>query len=147
MPETPAEEIRRAASLEQEAVTPASSVLCLWPPHRRAEAGRIATMAIVCLHRGRIATVGELTSQTAQDITDIANAGGAVVGEIRRVLAACGLSLKGDAEAVETQARVLVLTRAGVRKPEAFRFARQSWPTGEIAPGVTLTVAGGESRG
>jgi hypothetical protein len=102
-------------------------------------------MAITSLRRGRIATVGDLTSLTAQDITDIRHAGAAVAEEIRQVLAIHGLALKDDdgITAGDLQARMRVLAGAGLRRAPALRFARRSWPSGEIAPGVVLTVTGG----
>ena len=131
-------------------ITPGSPVSDLWPPDRCGYAGRMGTVAMGCLRRARVGTVGELTGKTAQDITEIRQAGPAVVGEIRRVLKPHGLDLKGGGglPAGEEAARVRVLARAGMRKPQALRFARDSWPSGEIAPGVTLTIgelAGGTS--
>ena len=41
---------------------------------------------------------------------------------------------------VEIARRMGVLTRAGVTVALAAAFARESWPSGEIAPGITLTV-------
>ncbi len=43
-------------------------------------------------------------------------------------------------EAAAIPARARLLGHAGLRRSAALRFARQSWPSGEIAPGVTLTV-------
>jgi hypothetical protein len=125
------------------AITPGSPVRDLWPPDRGGYAGRMGTVAMACLRRARVGTVGELTGKTAQDIDDIRQAGPAVVGEIRRVLAVHGLDLKaggGLAPAVAA-ARARVLMRAGLKLGPARRFARESWPSGQIAPGVTLTVA------
>jgi hypothetical protein len=104
----------------------------------------MGTIAITCLRRGGIATVGELTGKTPQDIADLKRAGTAVVGEVRRVLAVHGLSLKEDDTSARTEvlARARVLTRAGLARSPALRFARESWPSGEIAPGVVLTVTG-----
>jgi hypothetical protein len=72
-----------------------------------------------------------------------------VVGEIRRVLAGQGLALKDDDGTTPAQerARMQVLMRAGLRRAAALRFARESWPAGEIAPGVVLTVTGGDGHG
>ncbi len=129
-------------------ITLDSPVHHLWPPDRRASAGRIGTMAVTSLRRGRIVTVGDLTRQTEQDITDIRLAGAAVAEEIRQVLAIHGLHLKGDdgITAAVLHARMRVLAVAGLRRSAALRFARRSWPSGEIAPGVVLTVTG-EGRG
>jgi hypothetical protein len=128
---------------ETEPVTPGSPVRALWPAVRGGQGARIGTKAMTCLRRYRVATVGELTAMTALDVDDIAGIGAAGVTEVRRVLRLHGLSLKDDdgTTAAQEQARVRVLTRAGLRRPLALRFARQSWPAGEIAPGVTLTVA------
>ena len=124
---------------ELPAISPGSPVSDLWSPGRR---GRMGTVAMGCLRRAKIGTVGELTAMSALDITEIRQAGAAVVGEIRRVLKPHGLALKGDDGAGdgEVLARVRVLAKAGMRRPQALRFARGSWPSGEIAPGVVLTV-------
>lgn len=134
---------------ELPAITAGSPVRHLWPPDRRGAAARTGTMAITCLRRGGIGTVGELTARTALDIADIRGMGAATVAEVRWVLARQGLSLKGDdgITAAEEQARVRVLMRAGLRRSPALRFARESWPYGEIAPGVVLAVAGEAGRG
>jgi hypothetical protein len=125
-------------------VTPGSPVRDLWPPDRGGYAGRMGTIAMTCLRRDRITTVGELTAKTALDIGGIRYAGAAVVGEIRRVLAGQCLALKDDDGTTPAQerARTQVLMRAGLRRAAALRFAREHWPCGEIAPGVTLTVTG-----
>jgi hypothetical protein len=123
-------------------ITPGSPVRDLWPPERGGYAGRMGTIAQGCLQRARVGTVGELTAMSALDITEIRQAGAAVVGEIRRVLRPHGLDLK-DGEGVapaEAAARARILARAGLRRPHALRFARDLWPSGEIAPGVVLTV-------
>lgn len=135
-----------------ETITPATPVRYLWPADR-GERGRVAARAISCLRRaevttaGKIATVGDLTARTARDIGEIPGAGAATVAEVRRVLAARGLSLKDDGtEAVMIPARARFLAHAGMRRSAALRFARESWPSGEIAPGVLLTVTG-DGRG
>ncbi|HMH90016.1 MAG TPA: DNA-directed RNA polymerase subunit alpha C-terminal domain-containing protein [Streptosporangiaceae bacterium] len=129
-------------------ITPASPVRLLWPPGRHGYAGRMGTIAMNCLRRSGIGTVGELTAMTPLDIADLNRAGTAVVGEVRRALDANGLSLKDDdaPARAEVQARARVLTRAGLARSPALRFARECWPSGEIAPGVVLTVTG-EGRG
>jgi hypothetical protein len=106
-------------------ITPGSPVRDLWAPRRPGIPGRIGAKAMTGLRRARVGTVAELTGMTALEVDDIPGIGAAGVTEVRRVL---------------------VLTRAGVRRPVALRFARESWPSGEIAPGVTLTVAG-DGRG
>jgi hypothetical protein len=127
-------------------IGPSAPARHLWPADRTAR-GRAGTRAISCLRHGGIATVGELAAATARDIGDIPGAGAATVAEVRRVLARHGLALKDDGtEAAEIPARARVLAHAGLRRSAALRFARESWPSGEIAPGVVLTVAG-ESRG
>jgi hypothetical protein len=122
-------------------VTPGSPVRDLWPPER--ERGRMGTMAVTCLRRARIGTVGELTAITALEVADIRGSGAATVAEVRRALARRGLSLRDDdgTTGAEVDARVGVLVRAGLRRGVALRFARESWPAGEIAPGLVLTVA------
>lgn len=131
-----------------ETITPGTPVRYLWPLVHRGDSGNIGTRAMTCLRRGQIGTVGELTAMTAEDIDDIRLAGPAVVEEIRRVLAAHGRSLKGDnwVSPADLQARMRVLAKTGLRRPAAMRFARRFWPSGEIAPGVVLTVTG-DGRG
>lgn len=128
-------------------IGPATPTRHLWPLDR-AKRGNAGTRAVNCLVRGKVWTVGELCAKTPLDVLDIPQAGPKVLEEVRRALAARGLSLKDDdgltASAVE--ALVRRLTVAGLTRPSALRFARESWPSGEIAPGITLTVEvpGGE---
>lgn len=120
------------------AVDLSAPVRCLWPAEREAT----ATKAITCLRRHGIATVGDLTASSVPDITDMRNAGPAVLAEVRATLAEHGLSLRGDNGVTqeEIEARARRLMRGGMRRAPALRFARQAWPEGEIAPGVRLTV-------
>ena len=127
---------------EPETIALDSPVRDLWPSCLSGQAGRIAAKARTCLWRARVATVGELTKMTEKDLADIPLVGPQVTGEVRRVLALHGLALADDGGFAETQARVRVLMRAGVRRPQALRFARESWPAGEIAPGVRIEVTG-----
>lgn len=133
---------------ETEPVTPDSPVRHLWPAVRRGHSARTGTTVIIRLRRAEIATVGDLTAMSALDVDDIPGIGAAGVTEVRRVLAAAGLRLKGDdgTTAAEELARVRRLMRAGLHRPAALRFARGPWPAGEIAPGVVLTVAGGDGH-
>lgn len=123
-----------------ETVTPGSPVRDLWPSCLPGQDGRIAAKARTCLWRARVATVGELTAMTEKDLADIPLVGPQAIGEVVRVLALHGLALADDGGFAETQARVRVLMVAGVRRPQAQRFARESWPAGEIAPGVRIEV-------
>jgi len=120
-------------------IGPAAPVCFLWPAERETT----AVKALTCLRRAGIGTVGDLTAVTATDITDMRNAGPAVLAEIRAALAEHGLSLRDDdgLTPAETEARVRRLMRAGMRRSAATRFAREVWPKGEIAPGVMLEVA------
>lgn len=117
-------------------------VRCLWPEDRR-EHGKAAARAISRLFRAGVETIGDLAVMTPRDVADIRGAGGGTVAEVRRALAACGLSLKDDDPnaAAREYARVRALRSAGIGPVAAQRFARESWPKGEIAPGITLEVA------
>jgi hypothetical protein len=119
-------------------IGPSAPVCFLWPADRETTAVR----ALTCLRRGRIDTVADLTASTAQDILDLRNAGPAVLAEIRGALAEYGLSLREDdgLTPAEAEARVRRLMRAGMRRSAATRFARESWPKGEIAPGIQIEV-------
>lgn len=136
--------------MADETITPDSPVCDLWPEpaagetETRAES-RLRARARTSLFRLGVMTVGELTAMSAADVRDARGAGNATVGEIRRVLKPHRLSLKGDEEAVRTDARVLALIRAGLSRKAALRFALEAWPAGEIAPGITLTVTEGGS--
>jgi hypothetical protein len=123
-------------------IGPSAPVRHLWPLDRH-ERGNSGTRAVNALRRGQVATVGELCGKTPLDIADIPQAGASVLAEVRAALAARGLSLKDDdgASLAEVSDRVRRLTRAGVARPVALRFARQSWPEGEIAPGIRIEVA------
>lgn len=125
-------------------VNQAASARELWPenPLDRTPA---ANRAISRLWLAGIVTVGQLTGKTAADIGDIRGAGDATVDEVRRVLAACGLRLKDDDEnaAAREFARIRLLRGAGLGPVAARRFARQCWPEGELAPGVTVSVREG----
>jgi hypothetical protein len=127
---------------EPETIASDAPVRELWPSSLPGQEGRTAARARTCLWRARIGTVGELAAMSALDVADLPLAGPAVVGDIRRALAQHGLSLKDDdgITAAETEARVRVLMRAGVHRAQALRFARESWPAGEIAPGVRVEV-------
>lgn len=120
-------------------IGPLAPVRALWPAEREAT----GTRAITCLRRGGISAVAELTASTAQDITDIPRAGAIVLAEVRAVLAEHGLSLRDDdgVTPAELEARVRRLMRAGLKRAVALRFARDCWPKGEVAPGITLEVA------
>lgn len=115
----------------------------LWPAGHRGPGSEIGTRAMVCLRRGRVPTVGDLTGMAPLDIMDIPLAGPAVLEEVRRVLRLAGLSLKGDngLTEAEVRARAARLTRGGMRRLQAMKLVRESWPKGEIAPGVTLEVS------
>lgn len=131
--------------MAEQAITAASPVRDLRPPLAGGEteslaASRLRKRAWRTLWRAAIVTVGELTAISAQDITDVRGAGTGTAGEIRRVLAAHGLTLKDDEDAVRTEAAVSALVRAGLRRSVAARFARESWPSGEIAPGIRIEV-------
>jgi hypothetical protein len=119
----------------------AAPVRELWPADKR-ERGKVASQAITCLFRARVATVGALTGMSVEEVSDIRHAGAAVVDEIRRALAACGLSLRDDDGngAGREFARIRLLRGAGLGPVAARRFARECWPEGEIAPGVTVSV-------
>jgi Bacterial RNA polymerase, alpha chain C terminal domain len=119
-------------------IGPSAPVCALWPEGREA----MAVRALTCLRRGRVDTVGNLTAVTARDVLDLRNAGPGILAEIRAALAEHGLSLRDDEVApAEFEARVRRLMRAGMKRGPALRFAREDWPKGEIAPGVTLEVA------
>lgn len=124
-------------------ITPESPVPDLWAGAGPGSTTQIASRARTCLRRDGIATVGGLTGSTPLDITDIELAGPDVLEEVRRVLAFHGLSLRDDDGATpgDIAARTRKLMRAGLWKPVALRFARESWPKGEIAPGIMLEVA------
>lgn len=128
--------------MADETITADSPVRDLWADAGRGGAVQIASRAMTCLRRDGIRTVGDLTALAPLDITDIEGAGAAVLEEVRRVLRLAGLSLKDDdgAAPCDVEARARALMRAGLWKPVALRFARESWPKGEIAPGITLEV-------
>ena len=120
----------------------AAPVRELWPADRR-ERGKTGTRTITILRHEGVRTVGELTARSARDIGDMHRAGSATVDEVRRVLAACGLRLKDDDDesaAAREFERVRLLRGAGLGPVAARRFARECWPSGELAPGVTVTV-------
>ena len=124
------------------AITPESPVRDLWPADP-AECGNAGTRAINRLKREGIATAGELAARTPAEVTAIRGAGEKVLAEVRRALAAAGMSLKDDdgATSAEVYLRVRRLTDAGLARPAAVRFARQSWPKGNIGPGITVEVS------
>lgn len=121
------------------AVDLSAPVHALWPFEREPT----ATRALSCLRRGGIRTIGNLADATPREITDLRLAGPAILAEVRAALAEHGLSLRGDdgATPAEVEARVRRLTRAGVRRGVAERFAREQWPKGEIGPGLMLEVS------
>lgn len=125
-----------------------ASVRCLWPGSR-ADRGPGGTRAMNRLREAGIWTVADLTARSAQDIMDLRRSGLATVDEVRRALSACGLSLKGDDEnaAACLHERFRFLRGAGLGPVAARRFARDLWPSGEISPGVTVTVAEEAGRG
>ena len=111
----------------------------LWPDRKQRH---LATLTVNLLDRAGVRSVGELRDMTPSAIAGMHGAGAGVVGEVRRVLAAHGLSLReDDISAAEIDARARLLMRSGMRLTAALRFARQSWPKGEIAPGVMLEVS------
>jgi hypothetical protein len=120
----------------------AAPVRELWPADLH-ERGKTGSRTITCLTRAGIWTVGELTARSARDVEDLRGAGAATVDEVRRVLAACGLRLKDDDDenaAAREFERIRLLRGAGLGPVAARRFARECWPEGEIAPGVTVSV-------
>lgn len=123
-------------------ICPGTPVRHLWPADRR-ERGKEGTRTISCLTRSGVWTVGELTDKSAQDIGDMRRAGPATVDEVRRILAVHGLRLKDDDDknaAAREFDRIRLLRGAGIGPVAARRFARECWPAGEIAPGVTVSV-------
>jgi hypothetical protein len=56
-------------------------------------------------------------------------------------VAGSGVSRRWPAFEVEVARRMGRLAAAGLGIPRAAAFARESWPAGEIAPGVTLAVS------
>ena len=129
-------------------ISDSTPVRYLWPTDRE-ERGPLASRAISCLQRGGITTAGELVAMSAKDVRDLRNAGPAVTEEVHRALAVHGLCLKGDepGEAAEEETRVRVLRAAGLGPAAARRFARETWPCGELGPGIVLTVTGEAGRG
>ena len=113
----------------------------LWPADRR-QRGRLATLTLNRLGQNGVRSVADLADKTPSAIADMPGAGEGAVREVRRVLAAHGLSLReDDIGTAELKERTRRLVRAGMRAGAAIRFARQAWPKGEIAPGVTLEVS------
>lgn len=48
---------------------------------------------------------------------------------------------------LEVARRMARLTAAGISPEVACKFARESWPSGEIAPGITLSATSEEAPG
>jgi hypothetical protein len=65
----------------------------LWPD---GPAGTMATRTLNALRRAGFKTVGEVAASRPADLLDIRNFGPAQLAEVRSVLAAVGLSLRGE---------------------------------------------------
>jgi hypothetical protein len=123
-------------------ICPGTPVRHLWPANRQ-ERGKTGTRTITILRHEGVGTVGELTDKSAQDIGDMRRSGPVTVDEVRRVLAVHNLRLRDDDDknaAAREFDRIRLLRGAGIGPVAARRFARECWPAGEIAPGVTISV-------
>jgi Bacterial RNA polymerase, alpha chain C terminal domain len=104
---------------EAPAITPADSVEELWA--RSPWNGTVSSRTLNTLRRHAVLTVGDLTSRTAADLTDLRRFGARGLEEVQRVLAPHGLSLAGDS-AAETLRAAAKLLHEG-RRPDSLFFA------------------------
>lgn len=122
-------------------VTPDSPATCLWPEEKYPR-GSVESQALAWARRNDL-TVAGLCAMTEWEVLDLRGAGPATARELRRVLAGAGLALSDGSgpSPAEARRRAGLLAAAGIRPSAALRFARQSWPEGEIAPGIRIEVA------
>ena len=104
---------------EAPAITPADSVGELWA--RSPWNGMMSSRTLNTLRRHAVLTVGDLTSRTAADLTDLRRFGACGLEEVRRVLAPHGLSLAGDSAAETLRAAARLLHEG--RRPDSLFFA------------------------
>ncbi len=84
-----------AGAREQSVVDADASMLALWAED---DISRIATMTKNSLLLAGVYSIGTLTDRAAGDLMGLRDFGPGQLAEVRRVLAAAGLALKGEAE-------------------------------------------------